>query len=279
MSKRRNRGNKAKCGDEDFGGLKQPVVGLSLRDANLTLNFSEGLFSRVTVAAQIMGTRDDISTHRNYAPLFFHKSPLVCYKIPFVEPLVSLNIPLVKVNKFNAGFSLVELVITLTIAGILLALAVPAMQTFILDQRLTTQANDFIADLNLARSEAVRRAASVTVCKQGGTVTSPSCSTSAAWSAGRVVYVDTDSDSTLDSGETVLRVRESLDGTSNTLNAIPSSTNSIVFAGTGLTTLSSGTEIAMRLCDSRGASKAVTVWINSTGRTRIDRTTVSSCTS
>lgn len=226
-----------------------------------------------------MSTRNNIATHQNGAPLFFHILPLVCHKIPSIKPIVGLNTPLVKTDRRYTGFTLVELIITLTIAGILLALAVPAMQTFILDQRLTTQANDFIADLNLARSEAVRRAASVTVCKQGGTVASPSCSTSAAWSVGRIVYVDTDSDSTLDSSETVLRVRESLDGTSNTLNAIPSSTNSIVFAGTGLTTLSSGTEIAMRLCDSRGASKAVTVWINSTGRTRIDRTTVSSCTS
>ncbi len=226
-----------------------------------------------------MDIRDSIHTCQRDPSLFFHKLPLVCHNIPFIKPIVCMNIPLVKVNKDSAGFTLVELVITLTIAGILLALAVPAMQTFVLDQRLTTQANDFIADLNLARSEAVRRAANVTVCKQGGTATSPSCSTSAAWSAGRIVYVDTDSDSTLDSSETVLRVRESLDGSSNTLNAIPSSTNSIVFAGTGLTTLSSGSEVAMRFCDSRGASKAVTVWINSTGRTRVDRTTVSSCTS
>lgn len=226
-----------------------------------------------------MDTRDSLSVRQDDVSLFFKKLPLVCYKIPFIKPIVCLNIPLVKTSRCDTGFTLVELIITLTIAGVLLALAVPAMQTFILDQRLTTQANDFVADLNLARSEAVRRATNVTVCKQGGTATSPSCSTSAAWSAGRIVYVDTDSDSTLDSSETVLRVRESLDGTSNTLNAIPSSTNSIVFAGTGLTTLSSGSEVAMRLCDSRGASKAVTVWINSTGRTRIDRTTVSSCTS
>ena len=82
----------------------------------------------------------------------------------------------------------------------------------------------------------------------------------------------------LPSNESVLRIRQSLDG-NNTLNAIPSSTNSIVFANTGLTTLSSSTEVAMRLCDSRGASKAVTVWINFTGRARIDRTAMASCTS
>lgn len=207
------------------------------------------------------------------------KLPFVRLIIPLVKPFICQKIPFVRHYSYNDGFTLVELIITLTIAGILIALATPAMQTFIFDQRLTTQANDFIADLSLSRSEAIRRGSNVVICKQGGSVSSPSCSTSAAWGAGWVVFVDTGSppDGALGSNETVLRIRQSLDG-NNTLNAIPSSTNNIVFTNTGLTTLASGTEIAMRLCDSRGASKAVTVWVNFTGRARIDRTTVASCT-
>lgn len=224
-----------------------------------------------------MDTQDSIYTRQDAAPLFFRELPLVCYKLPLVKPIICLNTPFININRYRTGFTLVELIITLTIAGILMALAIPAMKAFILDQRLTTQANDFIADLSLSRSEAIRRASNVVICKQGGSVSSPSCSTSAAWSAGWVVFVDADSNGALASNESVLRIRQSLDG-NNTLNAI-SGTNSIVFANTGLTTLSSGTEIAMRLCDSRGASKAVTVWVNFTGRARTDRATVSSCTS
>ena len=171
-------------------------------------------------------------------------------------------------DNYRNGFTFIEMIVTLTIAGILIALAAPAMRDFILNQRLATQANDFIGDLNLARSEAIRRATNVTVCKQGGTLASPSCSSSAAWSAGRVVFVDTDSDGQLESNETVLRVRESLDG---------NNTNSIVFASTGLTTLTTGTEVTMRFCDSRGPGKAVTLFINYTGRARIDQTAAASC--
>lgn len=225
-----------------------------------------------------MNTQDSIYIRQDAVPLFFRKLPLVCYKLPLVKPIICLNIPFININRYRSGFTLVELIITLTIAGILMALAIPAMKAFILDQRLTTQANDFIADLNLARSEAVRQASNVVICKQGGSVSSPSCSTSTAWDAGWVVFVDANSNGALASNESVLRIRQSLDG-SNTLNAIPSSTNSIVFTNAGLTTLSSSTEIAMRLCDSRGASKAVTVWVNFTGRARTDRATVSSCTS
>lgn len=214
----------------------------------------------------------------NKAALFIAPElPFVCLNIPLVKPLVCQTIPFVRLYKYGNGFTLIELIITLTIAGILIAIAAPAMQTFILDQRLTTQANEFIADLNIARSEAIHRGVNVVICKQGGTDSSPSCSTSATWASGRVVFADSDSDGTIDSNETVLRVRQSLEG-SNSLNAIPSTTNSIVFTNAGLTNLSSGTEIAMRLCDSRGASKAVTVWVNFTGRARIDRTTVASCT-
>ena len=225
-----------------------------------------------------MDTQNGSSIGQDESVLLFRGLPLVCHNIPLVKPTVCINVPFIKTSKQKAGFTLVELIITLTIAGILVALAGPAMQSFILDQRLTTQANDFIADLNLSRSEAIRRASNVVICKQGGSVSSPACSTSAAWGAGWVVFADADSNGALASNESVLRIRQSLDG-NNTLNAIPSSTNSIVFANTGLTTLSSSTEVAMRLCDSRGASKAVTVWINFTGRARIDRTAMASCTS
>ena len=225
-----------------------------------------------------MDTRNGNAARQDKSVLLFRKLPLVCHKVPFVKPIICLNIPFININRHEAGFTLVELIITLTIAGILIALAAPAMQTFVLDQRLTTQANDFIADLSLSRSEAIRRASNVVICRQGGSVSSPSCSTTAAWGAGWVVFADADSNGALASNESVLRIRQSLDGY-NTLNAIPSSTNSIVFANTGLTTLSSSTEVAMRLCDSRGASKAVTVWINFTGRARIDRTAMASCTS
>ena len=223
-----------------------------------------------------MDIRNSNSVRQDESVLLFRKLPLVCHKVPFVKPIICLNIPFININRHEAGFTLVELIITLTIAGILIALAAPAMQTFVLDQRLTTQANDFIADLSLSRSEAIRRASNVVICRQGGSVSSPSCSTTAAWGAGWVVFVDADSNGALASNESVLRIRQSLDG-SNTLNAI-SGTNSIVFANTGLTTLSSG-EIGMRFCDTRLGNNAVTVWVNFTGRARIDRTAVASCTS
>lgn len=208
---------------------------------------------------------------------FIWKSfPFVCQKIPSVKPFVCHIYPFVCINKKLTGFTLIELIITITIAGILIALAAPAMRGFVLDQRLTTQANDFIADLNYARSEAIKRGTNVTICRQGGTLTSPSCNNSAPWGSGRILFVDPDADGTIDAGESVLRVRESLDG-SNTMDVVGSvSLANIVIANTGLTTMATGEEAALRICDSRD-TVAMTLSVNYAGRANSARSTVAAC--
>lgn len=65
----------------------------------------------------------------------------------------------------GAGFTLVELMITLSLAGLLLAIAVPSFNQMIVANRLATQANEIVAAVSLARSEAIKRNASVTLCR------------------------------------------------------------------------------------------------------------------
>lgn len=219
---------------------------------------------------------------------FDGKLPSIGSDIPPVIPLVCLNKPSIGFQYMNSGFTITELIVTLVILGVLLAIAAPNLKNFIFDQRLTTQINDLIADLNVARSEAVKRAATVTVCKQGGTVTAPQCNTTttAAWTNGWFVFVDANANGQMDAGETVLRVRESLEGgntmtsagtTENTAIPYYNAANRIAYASTGLATISTGEEAQLKFCDSRGVSKAVTVRVNSTGRIRTDRTQPASC--
>lgn len=65
----------------------------------------------------------------------------------------------------DAGFTLVELMITLAVAGVLLAIAVPSFNQMIVATRLATQANEIVAAVSLARSEAIKRNASITFCR------------------------------------------------------------------------------------------------------------------
>lgn len=105
------------------------------------------------------------------------------------------------------GVTLVELMVTLAIAVILLAIAVPGFQSLIRSNRLTTTTNAFIAALHLARMEAIKRNARVTLCKTADpNATAPNCAASATWSQGAIVFVDRGTVGTVESGDTLLRV-------------------------------------------------------------------------
>lgn len=97
----------------------------------------------------------------------------------------------------QTGFTLIELLVTLTIAAILLAIGVPAFNSSIASARASDGANSLLAALELARSEAVRRGVTVSVCRV--TATDPTaCNNAAAgsflagdWASGWMVFADT----------------------------------------------------------------------------------------
>ncbi|WP_158592356.1 GspH/FimT family pseudopilin [Noviherbaspirillum sedimenti] len=68
-------------------------------------------------------------------------------------------------NGRSLGFSLVELMVTLAIAAILLAVGVPSFRDFVLNQRVKTASSQIFYALTLARSEAIKRNAEVRVQK------------------------------------------------------------------------------------------------------------------
>ncbi|HSI53572.1 MAG: GspH/FimT family pseudopilin [Ramlibacter sp.] len=69
----------------------------------------------------------------------------------------------------HGGFTLIELMVTLTILGIMMGVGIPSFRNFIAAQRVKSAAYDMTAALIFARSEAIKRNASITVAPTSGT--------------------------------------------------------------------------------------------------------------
>ena len=88
------------------------------------------------------------------------------------------------------GFTLIELLVTLSVVTILATVAIPSFRTLIDNNRAATASNDLLASLLFARSEAVKRATTVTVCPNGEEAFDPAdpCPVGTDWQAGWVVF-------------------------------------------------------------------------------------------
>lgn len=145
--------------------------------------------------------------------------------------------------KKDSGFTLIELVVALTLLGILLAMAIPNFTLMVKNSRLTSQANDFIIAVNLARSEAIKRNLNVSLCPSADGAT---CAGAGIWEQGWLIYVDADSSFSLNAGDTILRIFPRLSG-DNTFRANANYANLITYRPRGFP-IQQG---ALVLCDDR----------------------------
>ena len=128
--------------------------------------------------------------------------------IPFVGLAVMLgdmNGTVARMKIHQSGFTLIELMVTVAIAALLASLAVPSFQSMLAKNSVDSAADALASDMRFARSEAVKRTSSVTVCaSSNGT----SCTgADALWKSGWIVFVDINGDATVDAGEQIVRVQ------------------------------------------------------------------------
>jgi type IV fimbrial biogenesis protein FimT len=152
-------------------------------------------------------------------------------------------------NPRQRGFTLYELLITVLVIGVILTFAVPNMQGFAQNSRMTSTANDLHAAFHLARSESSRAKTNITICPSadgsncGGT-----------WQQGYIVFVDEDGDlARAGANETVLRAHgEIAEGVSM---AIADGATYFSYSSTGLgrPNVNGNTAVSqVVMCDERG---------------------------
>ena len=157
------------------------------------------------------------------------------------------------------GFTILELMVTVSLAAILLAVGVPALQEFGARQRMSAAMHALHGQLALARDTAIRTGFAVVACP--GTPAS-GCREDSDWSGGWLVFDDANGDAEYESGEILHRVEPGLE---QIVIRTTAGRRSLRFAPNGSAPGSNGT---ITFCDWRGPTAARKLVLANTGRIR-----------
>lgn len=169
------------------------------------------------------------------------------------------------------GVTLIELMVGVMVLSIILLVGVPSFQGTIASNRLTSSTNELVSSMALARSEAIRRGARVTVCKSAN---GAACTSAGTWQQGWIVFLDTTraaGDPVVDAGETVLSVVGALPANVTVQGTAPVATF-MSFAADGTVRTMTGTALSgtIRVCSTSSsladANRGRELNISSAGR-------------
>lgn len=162
------------------------------------------------------------------------------------------------------GFTLIEMMVAVALTGLLLALAVPALNAFTSNARQTSTINDFVSSMHIARSTAVTTNFRTTVCASSNGANCEAVS----WDQGWIVFSDRDSDQAVDNDETIVASSDGAEG----LDIQSAEFGQFLMYrpnGRVMTVSAAGNSGQFTVCDNRGSDHAKVLIVDLSGRPRL----------
>jgi len=166
------------------------------------------------------------------------------------------------------GFTLIELMITLVVLGILLLVAVPNFGSFVAQSRVDAVKSKLVSSIALARSEAIKRGAQVVICRRSAgsnTCAGTNVAGAADWSNGWLVYLDENADLAIDVNG-LIRVYADVD---NASTITYTRGDVVVYGDLGLLVTASVGDETFVIGDAGDASAGAGLSLRPTGRIRM----------
>jgi type IV fimbrial biogenesis protein FimT len=106
-------------------------------------------------------------------------------------------------KRHSRGFTLIELMITITLLAILLGFGIPTFRDFTRRNSVTSVQNDLVTAFNLARSESLRRNRNVSIC--ASTDLETCAGDEEEWNQGWIAFTDRSVAGEVDGDDEVLQ--------------------------------------------------------------------------
>ncbi|MHB8536194.1 MAG: GspH/FimT family pseudopilin [Sulfuricaulis sp.] len=165
----------------------------------------------------------------------------------------------------QAGMSLYDLIVTSAIASVLGVSAI-SMGDLVQDTRMTAAVNQMMGHLSLARSESIKRQATVVLCKSSDGAT---CTDDDGWQNGWIIFADNNNNDVADADETLIRVQQPLHTKLKLRYGETGRYRYLRYKPDG----QAWPVATFSFCDTRGAAKAKAVIVYWTGRPRVSTKT------
>lgn len=175
-------------------------------------------------------------------------------------------------RKSSLGFTVMELMIALSIGAILLTIGIPEYSAILHKNRIGAASSSLYTSLSVARGEAVKRRNGIWVCPSAD---SSSCRDDGDWSDGWLIYEDLNANNEPETSE-IIRVVDEVDGDVK-IEVSSSITQYLLFQPTGIAIGNNGNNGEFRICHDESNAFSRVLSVSAAGQSMLRQRTLTDC--